>query len=462
MIDLYAMLGLGESDGPGADPFEPEQTNGQTSQGQSFGPHAVECDRWAVRRGADLLAGRPELTVGPEAAADFSAAAFEAAPKLLGGCRDADRHRFLAELLDSEAYRASHAHTALNDQLAATAAAEYAEAFMALQAQNPEGVPDNREGDRAVARAAKGAAEAVHEEVEGMVQACNGLGLTPGDGTMTNVDPHAAARVYRKVKNSPRLRKIMEMAGRFRRLAQSKQRVREVHGVGEVVDLTVGGELERMVPAELARFLVPGVDLDTYRRVLQRQATVREHRNPEPVGRGPVVCLIDESRSMNFNNKIETAKGLALAMAWLAHEQGRWCALQSFGGSRATHGVLLPPGRWDEEALLGWLERFMRDSATTLDVLCHTVPFDLWDGFIASGMQRGRTDVILITDGIMNAPANLPEFLAWKAQEKARVLSIVIEADSSHRGVQSVSDEVHPVRNLSADSEAASRAVSIG
>jgi hypothetical protein len=37
-----------------------------------------------------------------------------------------------------------------------------------------------------------------------------------------------------------------------------------------------------------------------------------------------------------------------------------------------------------------------------------------------------------------------------------------IGADSSRGGVQSVSDEVHPVRNLSADSEAASRAVSIG
>lgn len=946
MIDLYDMLGLGEADGPGADPFGPEQ-GGQTAPAGHANANAIECDRWAVRRGADLLKGHPELTIEPAAAADFSAAAFECKPRLFDGCVDMDRHRFLAELLDTEAYRASHAHTALNEQAAEMAAAEYASAFAALKANHPAGLPDDRDGDRAVSHAAKQAAEAANEEVEGMVQTCNGLGLTPG-GDMQRVDPHAAARVYKRVKNSHRLRKIMEMAGRFRRLAQSKQRLREVHGLGEVVDLTLGGEIERMVPAELARFAIPGTVLDEYRRVLQRQAMVREHRNPVPAGRGPIVCCVDEclhpdtlipladgrivpiqevkpgdvAFSVDFQNgrviaqrvgrvaqvespkellsvktpegfirvsdthrffvlrnghvhevragdlrkgdrvaaparvpvqpinvtggserwaeaiggmlgdgnawkdkagnarvvfyemdrdhmarhrafwesfgfrpkvkpkgvsqamfinsrvlhtlltgpeyaglllkqpkrsvpvmiqqwphdmrraflrglfdaegsvgdhqititmssktvvlqvqamlrrdgiiseydrqwsekgakwyprliigdrvslerfealigfaigvkktalreligeprlprrgrrlmvpvppdsvsalmkdaafrigrggrgqivtqertfgclsryklsdlldgitkkiddieeaitvtvpadmirkagisrdviakatglsdsqvqklqngvsrkaanialvrkfygrrvkelraevlrlravnsddlywtpvrsitrtpskvthlydltmdgpnanyltvncvvhnsgsmrggKIEAAKGLALAMAWLAREQGRWCALQSFGGDRTTHGVLLPPGRWDEEALLGWLERFMRDSATTLDVLCHTVPFELWDTYVASGMTRGKTDVVLITDGIVAPPDNLPAFLAWKAREKARVLAIVVEAGSTHGGVEAVSDEAHAVRNLSADSSGAAAAVSIG
>lgn len=471
MTDLFEMLGLGEvPDVPQDDPLSggPEEARRRREHAN---PNAVVVDRWAHRRGLDLLNDEPGLEpeVDGHAAADFSALAFEVRPKLTEGCFDPLKARFVAELVDTEDYREAHRRSMLDAPAAALAALEFAKAFRTLKRDNPDGVPDDYPGDRQVARAAAQAAGQAAEEVNAYADTCAACGADP---TCQNskLDPQAAARIYRRVKNSRSLKRIMELAGAYRRLAQGKQRLKESHPIGEVVDLTLGGEVERMTASELGRFAVPGTTLDQYRRVLQRQALVREHRTETPAGRGPVVVVVDESGSMN-GDRIEQAKGLALALAWVAREQKRWCCFYSFGCGTATRKVVLPPGRWDELAVLDWLSGFMCAGGTDLDVLCKVVPAD-WDALAASGMARGRTDVVLITDGQMPAPDNLPDYLIWKAREKARVVSVVIgmspEAfqpgaeQAGYGGVPAVSDEVHAAFSLNAASGAAAAAVNVG
>ena len=50
-----------------------------------------------------------------------------------------------------------------------------------------------------------------------------------------------------------------------------------------------GGDVGRLLPAELARLAVPELELDTLRRVAERQALCREYRATEPAGKGPIV-----------------------------------------------------------------------------------------------------------------------------------------------------------------------------
>jgi len=62
----------------------------------------------------------------------------------------------------------------------------------------------------------------------------------------------------------------------------------------------------------------------------EHQALCREHHAVEPAGKGPVIAVVDESGSMQ-GAKAETAKALALALAWVARRQRRWWARR--GGS---------------------------------------------------------------------------------------------------------------------------------
>jgi hypothetical protein len=90
---------------------------------------------------------------------------------------------------------------------------------------------------------------------------------------------------------------------------------------------------------ELAKLALPELVLDTLRRLVERQCMQREHRSIEPVGLGPIIVSVDESGSMQ-GDKAHTAKALALAMAWVARSQKRWCALVAYSGDSGER--LLP------------------------------------------------------------------------------------------------------------------------
>jgi uncharacterized protein with von Willebrand factor type A (vWA) domain len=105
----------------------------------------------------------------------------------------------------------------------------------------------------------------------------------------------ASAALFRRMRSDPALKRICELAGRFRRVAQSKQRQKVTHGLDDVVGVEPGGDVGRLLPVELGRLLVPELELDTLRRIAERQAVCREHHAVEPVGQGPVVVCLDES-----------------------------------------------------------------------------------------------------------------------------------------------------------------------
>ena len=89
-----------------------------------------------------------------------------------------------------------------------------------------------------------------------------------------------------------------------------------------------------------------------------KAALCREHHAVEPVGKGPVIVCVDESGSMS-GDKIHTAKALALALAWVARHQRRWCALVAYSGDSGERLLAVPPGRWDEGRLADWLSAFI-------------------------------------------------------------------------------------------------------
>ena len=77
------------------------------------------------------------------------------------------------------------------------------------------------------------------------------------------------------------------------------------------------------------------------------------------MGKGPIIICLDESGSM-IGERNHAAKALALALAWIARQQKRWCALIAFSGESGERILPLPLGKWDEVALMDWLESFMR------------------------------------------------------------------------------------------------------
>src|SRR3954469_19098548 len=416
-------------------------------------PTALELDDWGLRRGREVLAESERLRrtgLCEDAAADFHGAAFEPEPRLKEGCADARRHEFLSQLLQTPDYHALHQGTMLDPVASSIAACAFAEQFASLKQQGEAG-GGKGEGDSEMAtlRAVGRAVSEASKEVEECKEACAALGM--GAGSLGSNDPRAIAALFRRVRNHPTMRRICELAGRYRRLAQSRQRMKATHGMDDVVGVVLDGDVGRLLPHELAKLADDDLGDDTLRRLVERQTMCREYHALEPVARGPLIVSVDESGSME-GDKAHTAK--ALALAWVARMQRRWCALVAYSGDSGERLLALPPGRWDEAALKGWLEQFI-GHGSTLDVPVREMPRYYQD----LKAPAGRTDVVFITDAQCHIPAGLRDrFNGWKKQVQARLITLVIR--SAPGDLAAISDEVHQVQSLSASEAAVERVLS--
>ena len=448
------------ADVPAVPPASPD------SPAASESPTALEVDAWGLRRGRDLLAESERLRkacTDEFAAADFFTAGFEPDPELTGGCVDPRGHQFLAQLLDTPEYHALHADTRLDDTAAAIAAGHFAEQFAKLKKEETEeamggSAPKVGEdegdlaGEMAALRAVGKAVTEAKKEVDELRDAASAVGL--GAGEPGSNDPRAVAEIYKRVRNDPGLRRISELAGRFRRVAASKQRQKVTHGLDDVVGVEPGGDVGRLLPSELARLAVPELELDTLRRIVERQALCREHHAVEPVGKGPILISVDESGSME-GSKAHTAKALALALAWVARRQRRWAGLIAYSGGSGERLLALPPGRWDETALCDWLAAFI-GGGSDLDVPVNELP----RMYQEIGAPPGVTDVVMVTDARCRIPGELRErFVAWKKAARVRVTSLIL--DNPPGDLSAVSDEVHSVRSLDPTGDPVGRVLSL-
>ena len=454
--DLLKMLDLDGAE-PASASTEPVIAPAERSPTPSSHPTALEVDEWGLRRGRELVSESERwrsLDLGEHAAADFFAAAFDPDPRLHESCVDPRRHRFLSQLLGTPEYRELHAATRLDDTASEIAATHFATQFAALNkpAACDAVASDGMDEEMKTLRAVGKALTAAKEEVGELHETTAAFGMGPG--TPGSNDPKAVAALFKRVRSDRALRRICELAGRYRRVAQSKQRRKTVHGLDDVVGVEPGGDLARLLPHELAKLAVPELELDTLRRLVERQTLCREHHASEPVGKGPIIVTVDESGSM-AGEKAHTAKALALALAWIARQQGRWAALVAYSGDSGERLLALPPGRWDEAALAEWLTAFI-GRGSDLDVPIHELP----RMYLDLKAPVGATDVILITDAKVRIPDSCrTPFLAWKAAVKVRVHSLVLDNDPGD--LAGVSDEVHRVESLDPSGDAVGRVLSL-
>lgn len=455
--ELLGMLDLGGSDKPsGADPIATETTAPTAAPSDT----AIQLDDWGIRRGKDLLAENPAIRkhLGDEAqlaAADLFGLAFEPDPQPVEACTDQTRLDFVRTLMETPEYHSLHTDTMLHDIASEIAATHFSEQLGRLYVEERK-CKTPAERDLACMKCASSALSKATAEVAEAKDAESALGMGPG-GHGSN-DPKAIAALYRRVRNSATLRRICELAGRFRRFAQGKQRQKAAHGMDDVVGVEMDADLGRLLPHELAKLAIEDFEDDTLRRLVERQTMCREHRTLEPVAKGPIVVVVDESGSMQ-NDKGHTAKAIALALAWVARQQRRWVALVAFSGGAEGRTLALPPGRWNEVALMDWLEAFL-GGGTTLDVPLVELPNTYWPRFVKDGLTRGKTDVLIITDAIVQAPAEIvASFNAWRAAEQARVISLIIQGEPGD--LAKVSDETHKVQTLDTSETGVEAALSI-
>lgn len=123
------------------------------------------------------------------------------------------------------------------------------------------------------------------------------------------------------------LKRISELMGRFRNVLNSIDATKWSHGNDEIVDITVGDDLGRLLPAEYLKLKINPTLF--YKDFLEKNLLQYNLKGVEPQGKGPIIVCLDVSGSM-FGEREEWAKSVTLALLQLAQNQKRAFSLVTF------------------------------------------------------------------------------------------------------------------------------------
>jgi uncharacterized protein with von Willebrand factor type A (vWA) domain len=302
-----------------------------------------------------------------------------------------------------------------------------------------------RENARMVRRAIKEAVEDGKEEVGEAIGVLGSWGLETKD--LQRVPMDERLKLIERLKN-PRLSRASDLIGRMRNLARAKQKSKVKKGRDDIHSITLGNDLEHILPTELGALSHPLRNLDFKRRYTEGQLLQYDLQGKEKVGRGPMVANVDVSGSMtdrmsDGSTRLDWAVSIALALVDTATRQKRKSRITFFNGN-IVNTVEFLPGERNVEKML--------QVATSGASGGTNFKYPLEDS-VRTIEQVGyrQADVVFITDGECEIDESFErKFKEKKAALGFQVWSIIVGGDSG-ASLERWSDKVWSSREFTED-----------
>ncbi|MFF8584968.1 VWA domain-containing protein [Streptomyces althioticus] len=258
-------------------------------------------------------------------------------------------------------------------------------------------------GIRSSARnAASAAAEAVRQEAALM----RAWGVDAGETERMSFEERA--RLAERLR-SGRLARWAELIGRFRQMAAGERARKVEHATGELVGVTLGDDLSRVIPSELAVLGVPELRAVFAARYTAGELMLYDSRGEQGSGKGAVIACVDTSHSMYAEGpggitREAWSKACALALLDQARHAGRDFVGILFSAADKLQVFRFPGDRPAPvtdvldfaETFLGGGTDFQRPLGTAAKIL--EEEFD--------SASRARGDIVLITDDACEVSEN--------------------------------------------------------
>lgn len=130
---------------------------------------------------------------------------------------------------------------------------------------------------------------------------------------------------------------VFDLVGRFRGVESEALTVSSL-GDGEMVDVTMGGDIERVLPSEYLNLAIPEMQMTFFAKLLEGGLLEAERHGYDEAGFGPVIIMLDVSGSMNgsinYDGTCYTKQTIAAAftMSMIQHciSQHRDCLVIPF------------------------------------------------------------------------------------------------------------------------------------
>lgn len=265
------------------------------------------------------------------------------------------------------------------------------------------------------------------------------------------LDSQEFKATYEKTRKNGRAKAILQLAGQMLRFAYGQRKERAA-GIDRAGGLEFAGDLSRLVAQEYVNLGDPMLELDFLRRFVESETLNIRRFREDPIGRGPVVFICDESGSMD-GDRIIQAKALAAAMAQLARQDGRWIAFCGFSSTNQENWLVMKPDQWDNDKLIDWLVHFY-SRYTDFEVLNNTAK-----KWAELDPPEGRTDVVFVTDGgDLLDDDSIKQWTEWRQSNNVRCYGINIDRPADN--IEHLCDEAWSTEQMGLDDEPVKRILS--
>ncbi|WP_326730412.1 VWA domain-containing protein [Streptomyces phaeochromogenes] len=148
-----------------------------------------------------------------------------------------------------------------------------------------------------------------------------------GPGELERMPFGQRARLAERLRTS-RLAEWAELIGRFRQMADGERARKVENATGELVGVTLGNDLSRVIPSELANLGLPALRAVFAARYAAGELMLYDSQGEQTTGRGAIIACVDTSHSMyeagpGGITREAWAKACALALLDQARHAGR-------------------------------------------------------------------------------------------------------------------------------------------
>ena len=239
-----------------------------------------------------------------------------------------------------------------------------------------------------------------------------------------------------KIASNKKMKEIADWTGRFKQIARNKQKPKKRDSI-ERSGVTLGNDVERLLPIELGLYIHPITKNDFLRRFVEGQTMQYEQKGKELLGKGPIILCLDQSGSMQ---RLDThSKGFTLALMSIARKQRRDFCLILFSSS--TQIITFEKGKIKSSDMINLAQTFLGGGTN------FTLPLDGALNVINESRFK-QADIVFVTDGEDTVTASFLETFNRKKKEKNfNVLSLVL-GDCSIDTVEQFADKVIKVKDF--------------
>ncbi|OHW61694.1 protein ViaA [Andreesenia angusta] len=244
------------------------------------------------------------------------------------------------------------------------------------------------------------------------------------DGKLTTASYDEKMMVAGKLRKLKKVRDISEMAGRFKASASSLQRKKTKEDGMEICGVEIGNEIHRVLPSEKILLANEKTKRGFLKKYTQKELLSYKYRNNRSKSKGPIICCIDTSSSMEGELEV-WSKSIAMTLMDIAFKQKREFVAVLFS-YKVGQVIEFNKNRIDPSKIYDLATAFFGSGTNFVEPLNEAIK-------LINTAKYKYSDIIFITDG--EAPLDdefIAEFKEIKEKKQFRMITV------------NVSDKIEP------------------